>query len=283
MPWMELRALMALLIVLVSPAYVLLSLVAILSRRICFLKTLASHGKTKEKSQVWWSWNVPKRYFTRFYVIGLISATIIFHTTTKWPLSLTQTTLYVHLCRRLLECLFIHKFRAESEMHVAGFMLGIGHYVALPLVFVRRISTQQELSFLCTVCLLWNFWMQWEQYVHHKILADMRQGLTTNRPAYGLPPTRRWFRFCLCPHYLAEILIYASWAALLSQQEDLPFFSFDISEGVTYQRILQFGIAQRQWFLLVWVSVNLTVSALNSRTWYIQKFPNLVKPGLFPF
>lgn len=268
---------------LLSPAYVLLSLVAILSRRISILKTLASHGKTKEKSQVWWSWNVPKRYFTWFYVVGLLSATTIFLSTTKWPLSLTQTTLYIHLFRRLYECLFVHKFRPESEMHIAGCILGIGHYVALPLVFTRG-STQPELSFLYIICFVWNLWMQWEQHMHHKILADMRLGSSANRPAYGLPPNRRWFRYCLCPHYLAEILIYTSWAVLLTQQEDWLLTSFDLSDGVANQSILRFGIAQRHWFLLLWVSVNLTVSSLNSRQWYIQKFPNLITmPALFPW
>jgi 3-oxo-5-alpha-steroid 4-dehydrogenase 3 len=238
--------LISLFMVLLSPVYVLLSLVAILSRRIRFLKTLASHGKTKEQSRVSWSWNVPKRYFTWFYIIGLMAATTIFYNTTKWPLSLTQTTLFIHLFRRLYECLFVHKFGRESEMHVAGCILGIGHYVALPLVFTR-IPTQSELSFFFIICFLWNFWMQWEQHIHHKILADMRQGPeSTNRAAYGLPPNRRWFRFCLCPHYLAEILIYVSWAVLLAQQEDWPLSSSLIGkEGAAYQSILRFGLAQR--------------------------------------
>lgn len=282
---MDFGTVISLLIVSASPAYVLLSLVAILSRQIRFLKTLASHGKTKETLDVWWSWNVPKRYFACFYLVGLISATIIFHNTTKRPLSLTQTTLYLHLFRRLYECLLIHKFRPESEMHVAGCVLGIGHYLALPLVFTRRM-TQQELSFLSIICFLWNFWMQWEQNLHHKILADMRQGTSAaNKPVYGLPPNRRWFRYCLCPHYLAEILIYASWAVLLAQQEDFPHYSnIDVLEGgAFYQSILRFGISQRHWFLLTWVSVNLTVSALNSRHWYVQKFPNLAKPALLPW
>ncbi len=267
------------LFLLLSPGYLILSIAAILSRDVALLRTFSSHGKMKQKLRVWWSVDVPKQYFTFFYIAGILSAANTFYSTRN-TCSSTQWLLVVHLFRRLYECLFVHKFRPESEMHVAGFVLGIGHYLILPLVFLRR-SNPSESSIVRTTCCVWNLWMQFEQYMHHKILADTRQG-STNPSSYSLPPNRRWFRWSLCPHYLAEILIYASWAILLAQQEDYPIATMASLEGASYERVFHFFAAQRHWFLLFWVYVNLTVSAFNNRDWYVHRFPKLIKPALFP-
>lgn len=266
------------LIVLLSPAYVILSITAALSRRVELLRALAAHGKTREEWHSWWSIYVPKSYFTYFYVVGLLSAASIFRSTTK--ISWTQWSLVLHLCRRLYECLYVHNFRPGSEMHVAGFILGIGHYLVLPLVFLKS-APRSETTFLNMTCFAGNFWMQYEQHIHHKILANTRKG-SSNKSAYSLPPNFRWFRWSLCPHYFAEILIYTFWAILLSQLDDFPLGTMTFFLKTSYyENALHLAATQRHWFLLMWVMVNLTVSALNNHDWYVQHYPKMTKAALF--
>ena len=78
-----------------------------------------------------------------------------------------------------------------------------------------------------------NIWLQYEQHMHHVILADIRRvpffekkvvdetkagcyniSLHQNRH-YSRPPYKRWFRYVLAPHYLAEISLYLSFAIIL--------------------------------------------------------------------
>jgi hypothetical protein len=270
----------------ISPVYVLLSLVAISSRIVSFLGILASHGKTLTTTSDWWSIHVPKRSFTHFYLFGLLSATILLHAWNESILSPSwaEILLFVHLSRRLYECLYVHQFRPESQMNLAGYLLGIGHYLILPLGFAGR-STRADDNVLVFACCVWNIWMQYEQYVHHRILAELRQQKPTSRPAYSLPPNQRWFRWSLCPHYLAEIMIYASWAVLLAQQKTFPLAELPWLSSMLpwFHTLLQQAAAQRHWFLFLWVATNLTVSALNNRDWYQSRYSRLSKSALFPW
>ncbi|KAL5483768.1 hypothetical protein EMCRGX_G020182 [Ephydatia muelleri] len=55
-------------------------------------------------------------------------------------------------------------------------------------------------------------WSSWHQYRCHQILADLRSpGATGNHstPLYSIP-RGDWFELVSSPHYLAEVLIYAS-------------------------------------------------------------------------
>lgn len=270
----------------IAPAYLLLSLVAVASRMVSCLSILASHGKTHKRTWDWWSKNVPKSYFGHFYFVGLVSATIFFSCVNGSSIlspSWIELLLLVHLSRRLYECRYVHEFRPGSQMNLAGYLLGIGHYLVLPLVFVGR-STQPDVDFLIITCILWNLWMQYEQHVHHRILAELRQSRSNSRPTYSLPPNRRWFRWSWCPHYFAEILIYVSWAVLLTQQKTLSLEQpMRLSSMLPWcHTLLPFAAAQRHWFLFLWVSTNLTMSAMNNRDWYQSRYPKITKSALFP-
>jgi hypothetical protein len=77
-----------------------------------------------------------------------------------------------------------------------------------------------------------------------------------------------------CPHYLAEILVYVSFCALLSlerqqQQQHQPPHENN----------------QRHVMVLVWVTSNLTMSALINHKWYQTHLPTTAIQGrkaIFP-
>ena len=272
-----------------APIYILLSIAAILSRYNSLLKSLASHGKTRRSSSYdWLEFQIPKRCFAHFYVLGLLSAASIFSLSREVHFLLSsQWLLFAHLFRRVYECWYIHQFRPQSKMHLAGYLLGIGHYGILPLVFVGRIRGSVPFA-IEVICCLANLWMQYEQHMHHKILANLRPSSSPAKDpvSYRLPPKQRWFRWSLSPHYLAEIILYLSWAVLLSFQPARPV---DISQLSTFlpwatrSGVLEFLATQRHWFLFFWVMTNLSVSSLTNRDWYFQKFPELSQSALFPW
>lgn len=278
--------------VVVVPLYILLSLLAMLSRYVSFLGILASHGKTHEPTSHWWSRHIPKRYFTHFYIVGIGSFVLFryyFADTALEPLPWTQLSLLLHLTRRLYECIRVHRFRPTSQMHIAGYLLGLGHYIILPVVFLGRQAPHSKGNLFSLLCYVCNFWMQYEQHVHHQILANLRRRATEGHSStYSLPPHQRWFQWSLCPHYLAEILIYASWSMLLTQEKTVPFNQPLESTRWSNRSVLSSNLllrlsTQRHWFLFLWVSTNLTVSALNNRDWYRKRYPQLKVPALFPF
>lgn len=220
---------------------------------------------------------MPKQFFTHFYIVGQCSAIGIFYLAGEVPfLSTSQWLLFIHLCRRTYECWYVHRFLSQSKMHFLGYLLGIGHYTILPLVFVGRTSQSVPLTIHALCCAV-NLWLQYEQYMHHKILAALRPfDHQQHSEAYRIPPRHRWFQWSLSPHYLAEILLYASWAVMLSFQPARPLdWSWSGAFSAPLMRRIDLFARQRQWFLFFWVMTNLSVSALNNRDWYSKKRPEL--------
>ena len=254
-----------------SPFYALLSLTAISSRLVPLMGALASHGKTRTRAVVdlW----VSKSYFVHFYLIGLASMVTVLS-----EISLARGLLSLHLLRRTYECLFVHQWTANSKMHVAGYLLGAGHYLVLPLVFLNATESR---SWRTSTGALFNLWAQYQQFRHHKILADLRcfPSPKKERSTYYLP-TSGWFRWITAPHYLAEILIYLSFGIVLwgeAEETDLD------PPSNMLERFLIFGQWHCHWFLFLWVTTNLTVSALNNYDWYKRRNPNLTQSALIPF
>lgn len=369
----DVRTIVSIVTHLLAPAYTLLSVVVILSRYNSVLKLLSSHGKTcinhsgtgttaerTTASSPSWCW-ISKRYFAHFYLIGLVS--IAAATNFQWnsmdknefdhlrsSTSATTTAvtfrtyavflLVIHLLRRAYECIYVQQYRrGSSKMHIAGYGLGLGYYLILPLVFwefgrdvsvsnavegsIGKIHDDSPSLFLSNISLRtknemfrktflvvvisFNLWMQYEQHAHHDILAGMRRVVVTKKPRkvgeddkvsdgsrdvdhcnYSLPPPRRWFRYVLSPHYLAEILLYLSFAILLETAaryspdvlKDFDILCANATDGLNapsrqsfhFRRItslLSLGRRHRHWALLVWVATNLVVSALNSYDWYL--------------
>jgi 3-oxo-5-alpha-steroid 4-dehydrogenase 3 len=159
-------------------------------------------------------------------------------------------------------------------MHLAGYALGMIHYLLLPLVFMDPVcddllakhSLDWRIAILGTCTCLWA---QYQQYRHHCLLARLRfsRDAVDTELDYNIP-TKGWFRVISCPHYLAEIFIYISFALVLCS---------DKSHGLRHYQPVT---------LVVWVASNLSVSAIRSHDWYLLQFPDyaaLQRKAIFPF
>lgn len=365
----DVRSIFSLATTLATPVYFLLALAAVTSRCSGILRALASHGKTymndstNKRITLWynilspssswspWCW-VSKRCFVHFYLVGLLSTTIAtvyyldFHhqnmqhhhsnERTIEEISVSRMAgvflLVIHMFRRVYECLYVQQYREESsKMHIAGYALGVVHYMLLPLVFWEIDTTNnsniviesdnnrknedhssgsESISSKMTIR-VWvfivamigiNIWLQYEQHIHHVILADIRRVTVTKKKKqdgtkhedksslrqnqhYSLPPYRRWFRYVLSPHYLAEILLYLSFAIILEIAASSTVRNDSVCKNISgnFTSLFYFGKMvdylflgrrYRHWMLFVWVATNLTVSALNSYDWYSSMYKN---------
>ena len=268
---------------------------------------------------------ISKRYFLHFYIVGLASLALFLYTNTVNTNKLQASLLASHLGRRYCECLYVHRCSEKSKMHLAGYICGIFHYLFLPFMMfdigccylgtdqnVFDNNQQQETSerngkaFQQVMCCVLCLWGQREQYLHHCILSNLRPATDDHQNSkeknYKLPQGR-WFQFVSCPHYLAEIIIYASFFLMCTNSSNGDETSTSPANtnsdqcsntlfgGILKEAILSsvlIALWQRRHFvLLLWVSCNLTVTALRSHQWYNQQFPcsyeMLQRKAIIPF
>lgn len=265
-------------------------------------------------------WFVEKRCFRHFYIMGLVSfhMVIFFHEKVhnQYARSLFESTqnivlcglLWIHLWRRFYECIYVHQWRVGSKMHIAGYMLGMVYYIMLPFVFLDMPqdninfrydgNSDDDSNIFLTTTIIWGLiclLSQVQQYQHHYILAAQRKRNSIKR-SYFIP-CGCWFEFISCPHYLAEILIYISLVVLShkggSRKEDEFFTTFS---SIVFSQVLPSPARQliktlncmvkfKPEFLLIWVVINLSISAQNSHRWYIKNFKDypLNRAAIIPF
>jgi 3-oxo-5-alpha-steroid 4-dehydrogenase 3 len=261
---------------------------------------------------------VSKTRFAHFYLVGLLQllglVAFFAGSKAKRPSPLFRNAdeilllglVGAHLVRRLVECRFVHAWSSggrHSRMHVAGYLLGILHYLLLPLALwpleslrdrggaadpsscaaaaasaatadaPRGHGAEWARRLARVGCAALGAWAQRQQHRHHVLLARLRPRGREGGDGgarYGIP-AGGWFRWVSCPHYLAEIIIYASFASLAI----LGSLDRGASEGddpATAAAERQ-GRVLRSCVLLVWVADNLVVSALRSHRWYLDRFP----------
>mmetsp|Transcript_27981 Transcript_27981/g.56165 ORF Transcript_27981/g.56165 Transcript_27981/m.56165 type:complete len:337 (+) Transcript_27981:26-1036(+) len=292
----------------VGPIYITLTAAALLSIVSPALNSLSSHGKTRLLSNKCHGNNnhesvccslyqrirnfvlhsnylsVDKGRFIDFYAVGSIITTItIIFNYLKWSgINTTTITehkhwlpaylLLIHLVRRFYECMWVQKSVSTSRMHIAGYLLGVIHYLCLPFVFIpinqeleQKSSSIVESFIVSMGCL----YFQYQQHLHHVILGNLRPNKTTSSTgeinSYRIPKGG-WFDFVSCPHYLAEIMIYFMLAVLIQIQTDTAMVQ-DEESGILYQIH-----AQKHFIVLIWVSTNLSISAEKTHAWYISTF-----------
>lgn len=231
---------------------------------------------------------VNKRLFLHFYVAGIIF-TIAFLAVGQEGFAILElqhipvVLLLLHLCRRAYECVYIHAW-GNGKMHIGGYFLGLLHYAVVPFVVVDSdwccgediaVSYQPSKRDIFEMALgtLLCCYGQAQQHAHHKILAGLRKGGAKSLEQYSIP-SGRWFSYVSCPHYFAEILIYAAFAIMLhplavnaSSCETLKLINLPASAASLL------GLrSYKHLVLLVWVATNLTVSARTSHEWYLHRF-----------
>ena len=261
--------------------YALLTIAALLSTVSPTLSSLSSHGKTRalshsgkngtarcheqqQKISVLRRWQqylvgnngltMNKSRFIDFYATGIIISALIliYNANSISRKDFLPTCLFMtHLVRRFGECLWVHKPGAFSRMHVAGYLLGILHYLCLPFIMIpyypnslmctsdnnhytlqegeisveqcRDPSSSSDTSmtrFLDLFSMIGCVYFQYQQHRHHVILANLRVGvggpMPTKTTQYSLPEGG-WFEYASCPHYFSEIMIYVTFAILINE------------------------------------------------------------------
>ena len=188
-------------------------------------------------------------------------------------------------------------------MHVFFYLIAVLYYVFIPAIVVdlpgaklhhhtnQTSSANDDSSMTAIVVLgtLLGFWAQYQQYRHHKILADLRKPSadpitkdlqkatdTTAAAAVGdgtmnsyKIPVGGWFDYVTCPHYTAEVFIYVAYGILIWADGRLPPLMVlpDLSKG-----IMELSWEYRYVVAISFVFLNLLFAADESHEWYCQKF-----------
>ena len=189
---------------------------------------------------------------------------------------LAMSLLTVQVFRRLYECLFIN-VQSNSKMNVLHYIVGYVHYFcagsgilceATGFTYIepfdvhieqgRKHTIQwlhvefnwQRVTIIQFVACLIFLWTWKHQYIHHKIFAQLKKQLAVcgSKEAHSIP-YGDWFYYISCPHYFAEILMYACLSVIL---------------GITKHRT---GL-----FIFIWVLINQVIAGLMSHFWYIEKY-----------
>ncbi|OAY82498.1 Polyprenol reductase 1 [Ananas comosus] len=196
-----------------------------------------------------------------------------------WQTVFVLLLMEIQLLRRLYETINVFHYGPSAQMHIFGYLAGLFFYIAAPLslgsscllealnyargqiaefiVKGRARMPDIEVDWLGLLKPLLNLgWCQWvgaaifswgwlHQLHCHMILGSLRENKGADE--YVIPHGD-WFRYVSCPHYLAEIVVYAG--ILVASG------GFDITV----------------WLLFSFVVANLVFAAAETHRWYHQKF-----------
>ncbi|KAG0472571.1 hypothetical protein HPP92_014428 [Vanilla planifolia] len=196
-----------------------------------------------------------------------------------WKTIFVLLMMEAQVVRRLYETLYVFNYSIWARMHLIGYLAGLFFYTVAPLSLgsrcipevldyvssqiiefsVRSHSQRPKVEFFWREALkpLLNMgWCQWfgavlflwgwmHQLQCHAILGSLRKQRSADE--YILPKGD-WFEFVSCPHYLAEIIIYAG---------------ILLASG---------GLDLTVWLLFFFVVSNLVFAAAETHRWYHHKF-----------
>ncbi|KAI9375736.1 hypothetical protein BJX61DRAFT_95676 [Aspergillus egyptiacus] len=222
---------------------------------------------------------VPHSYFMQFYVVSVLSSVfwalqLLSHGSAfqaivtriraerlHQAISINQVMLcwglmFIQGVRRLHECLSFSK-PSTSKMWFVHWLAGLGFYLAVAIaiwiegagtVLTHQLSLDDfsltsRFSGRTLLCLPMFIVASGIQHDCHFYLYSLKK--------YSLP-THPLFGRIICPHYTAECMIYLSMALLAAPK------------GETANKTMLSA--------LVFVAVNLGITASNTRQWYKQKF-----------
>lgn len=211
------------------------------------------------------SLTVPKSWFLHFYLVFLVlmwgQMWWVFGASHKYKLIWALLTLQAS--RRAVESHALTAWGSKSRMHVSHYFVGLLYYVcisgncllglttgAVDAVGASRVDSVELL--LVGIFLVFSV-DQWQNHRHLALLVK-----------YSVP-TFRFFKVVSCAHYLDEIALYFVITVIALR-------------GNTTSADWNFAAS---W---VFVVVNLSVSALETKQYYMEKFENYdVRYAVIPF
>ncbi|XP_014669285.1 PREDICTED: polyprenol reductase-like [Priapulus caudatus] len=255
------------------------------------LQNLIRYGKLgshKDISNHGWC-HVPKRYFTHYYIIatlwnGFLTAVLLhgyyFNKSTPFTwlgelfdfltgprdgarvdalsAGLGMTMLFVHVARRLYECLFVSVY-SQSTMSWLTYIIGCAYYLGLAPALLSLaegfpyVDTPIRLQFHWwqPVGIALFLWANWHHHTAHVILARLRKDSKGRvKTLIHCIPSGDWFDLVSCPHFLAEILIYLALAMTMGLRHYIWWMV--VVFVVANQAAM--GIATHRWYQATYTS-----------------------------
>ncbi|KAI6677635.1 hypothetical protein NL676_038431 [Syzygium grande] len=224
---------------------------------------LAKRGKIMQSSSC--KFTVPQRFFTHFYALAviwtglLLAATWLYayemapiasepflyssiarhltggshlftlhryrstplkHRYMVWKSVFLLLLMEIQVLRRLYENIYVFNYSPSAQMHIFAYLTGLFFYTAAPLSLCSNFAAEGSLR-------------ERREESHEYVV-----------------PHGNWFERVSCPHYLAEIVIYAG-LVVASGGSDLTI-----------------------WLLFGFVVANLVFVAAETHRWYHSKFDN---------
>lgn len=248
----------------------LMTSAVLLARFVPGLKFFLIYGKTqigrKENTHdfriVQWisGLYVPKRYFLHFYVISFtLSLSLLIY---SWLSGARQTSpagllftilLAIQGLRRTLESWILETSHQNSVIHISHYIVGVLFYVLANVVAYLALFAYNHQSSRQTVCVSLTLFVMGSvlQFLFHRHLSALVK--------YSLP-TFSLFKIVACPHYLAEIMIYAAL---------IPVVPSDLRQTML--------------MLVFWIVTNLSISADQTLEFYRIKFDTFPPYAIIPY
>uniref|UniRef100_H2YW54 Polyprenal reductase n=1 Tax=Ciona savignyi TaxID=51511 RepID=H2YW54_CIOSA len=209
-------------------------------------KYLTEYGKTSTTAR---NFDVPKSYFTHYYILATIWNSLCLITISrlcfgllKWnwiaslfsmhrtenvsgdklSLLICMFMITVHSMKRLYECFFVSVFSNKAKMGIVQYIWGNLYYILLAPTMISESLPLNELPFGkfqlrhftgIIIFLIASFY----HHQSHIILANMRKTGSIKKDAHGIPEGGL-FRLVSCPHYFAEVLVYIAIMVILGEQ-----------------------------------------------------------------
>lgn len=223
------------------------------------LQSFLKYGKTlklKHDKLPFLNIYVPKCWFTHFYIIhftlSVVNVCLIMgHQFTFTDLQVISIINLIQSSRRLFECLFVSNFSKTSNIHIFHYLVGVYFYTTIniiPLVmYLLDMSNDVSVWGMIVPIIIFTI-ASLDQSYNHKILSKQKKYTI---PKIGL------FQYVVCPHYFDEIIIYGS--------------IFLIKPSISFSLVV------------VWVAVNLSISANESFHFHKSQDEIKFQKRIFPF
>lgn len=230
--------------------------------------------------------------FTLFYVLGFIVNLLVLCLSQIGSYPHWGTNILIayqfHLARRIIECLFVHKFSTSAKMPLFLVLAGAGHYLftsftLLPVSsrpeprlyeykgwvdpedFVDGTHSEGDIDqlsiYIGVFLFLFGNLIQW---IAHNDLASLRINKNPEEKELYPLPRQTLFLFSLSPHYTAEIVIYLGLTIAKLGLECQSGYRFDTGSVPFFARFN--GL-----LVTLWVFANLTMTALRTKAWYVKQ------------
>lgn len=216
---------------------------------------------------------VPKKWFVHFYFLfcGLmaVQCVLFWNSTSSKGLKLLWVLLLLQATRRSWESVYITQWSEVSRMHISHYVVGLLFYVFIALTAFSGTgesgtfkndgidSAESEIGVLYAILAIIFAVFSLDQYLNHRHLAGLKKYIA---PSKGL------FSLVSCAHYFDEVVIYGSLTALLFVVKPMS------SQALAF------------FFAWLFVVVNLSISASETREFYKKKFDDYtVRYSIIPW